>query len=316
MTKIAIVGGGRAATVHAEAARAVHGVELVGVGGREPGTATDLATATGAADLPLSELVDRADGIVVAVPPRAVDGVLRALPADLPVLVESPIGIRTSFDRPGMAAINLLHADAVTRGLRAIRQLGGAHHLALRGRAARPTWGLHGTAAFGGGVLLDPGAGLLPLLLAAAGVPVRTVRARLTMDDGLDVAASVALGLDDGRTAQADLAWTDAPHHTELEAAGDDGVVALRLGPAPSLEIDGSPVALPDQPTIVALGFVEQMRRFAAVAAGHSPAWPPLSVADGVMAISEAAAESAARDGALIACPTHAERDPAAILAP
>ncbi len=51
MTRISIVGGGPAATIHAEAVRATAGAELVGVGGR-PGTAADLATALAVDGLP------------------------------------------------------------------------------------------------------------------------------------------------------------------------------------------------------------------------------------------------------------------------
>lgn len=316
MTRVAIIGGGRAATVHAEAARAASNVELVGVGGRpEPGTAGVLAEAVEVPDQPIATLIAAADAVVIAVPPRDVASVLAHVPVDMPVMIEAPIGIHERIAHHDVVgAANLLHAPVVKRALRSIAELGPVHHLMLRARATRRDWGVHGTTAFGGGVILDPGATLLPVLMAAAGSPVAAVRATMTVDDGLDTASRISLELVDGRTAVADLAWTDPPIEAEVEAAGERGVVTLRLWPQPTLELDGTPVALPVEPPIVALGFVEQIRRFASIVANQGTPWPPVAVGEGVMAIAEAAAESARRSGALVQCPPRAERDPATVL--
>lgn len=289
MTAIAIVGGGRAATLHAEAARAVSGVTLVGVGGREPGTASALATALGVDDRPLEDLIARADGLVLAVPPAASGDILARIPTDLPVLVETPVtsGHDHVASPNAMVATNLLHAPRVTRGLRAIGELGDVHHLVLRGRAVPRPHAID--------VLAEPFAGAWAVLLAAAGTAAVTVRA-----ERLDDRVSARVTLADGRTIRAELEWVPPgtpSTTTEVEAAGAAGVVTIGLWPSPSLELDGRPVASDDEPPLVALGFVEQMRRFAAVCSGRSSAWPPLGVGLGVHALCEAAGASAANGG-------------------
>lgn len=298
MTRIGIVGGGRAATLHAEAARAARGVTLVGVGGRSPGTAGPLTDALGVPDLPLVDLAAAADGLVVAVPPPAVAGVVERVPDDLPLLIESPGAVPA--DRPStMTAVNLLHAPTVAAGLRAIAELGPVHHLVLRGRGPRPSWGAHRDSAWGG-VVVDPHAATVPVLLAAAGAPVVDVTGRVEGPFGLPAAVDLGLALADGRSARLDVAWTDDPSAgVELEAAGATGVVTLRLLPHPDLEIDGRPATEPEgsgaAEPLVALGFVAQMARFAGVIRGDRPAWPPVTVGGAVWTIEAAA--SALLDG-------------------
>ena len=289
MPRIAIVGGGRAATLHAEAALATPGVDLVGVGGR-PGTAGPLANVARVPDLALSELIDRADGIVIAVTPDAAVEVVARLPPELPLLVESPV--RLTDDRVNaMTAINLLHATTVKRGLRAIVDLGAVHHLALRGRAAR--------RSFATDLFAEPFAGVWPVLLMAAGAAAVSVAATI---DGTDAAVRVTLA--DERVATATLGWLDpdardhvAGAFTELEAAGATGVVNIGLWPLPVLELDGRTVVTPEEPPLVALGFLEQMRRFAAVCDGMVEPWPPLGVGIGISALTGAARRSAAGGG-------------------
>lgn len=313
MPGIGIVGGGRGATLHAEAVRAVPEVELVGVGGR-PGTAGGLAAAVDAPDLALADLVARADALVLAVPPDQVGGVLAAVPIGMPVMVESPVGVEVDPDaRPGsVTAVNLLHAPLVTRGLTAIHRLGDVHHLQLRVRGPRPRWGAHREPGWGG-VLLDPAAGVLPVLLAAAARPVVEVTAVGDVVDGVAVRATVSCRLDDGRRVGAELGWHDGDHTTEaeLEAAAASGVVTVRCWPRPELEIDGRPVAAdPDSP-LVALGFAPQIRRFGAVVSGRSLPWPDMRVGAAVMAIAEAAARSIALGGRPITPGDRGADDPA-----
>lgn len=293
MTRIAIVGGGRAATLHAEAAAACRGVELVGVGGR-PGTAASLASAMGVPDLALSELAARADGLVLAVPPAATQGVLDQLGDDISLLLEVPVQLDTPDRLPAatMTAVNLLHSATVKKGLQAIAGLGEVHHLQLRGRAVRRDRDTE--------LWSQPFAGAWPVLLAATGTTVEAVSATLQGSRG---EASLELG--DGRRASALLEWVEPAEavsaHTELEAAGPTGVVTLRLWPTPTLEVDGRPVVAPDEHPLVALGFVEQIRRFAACCDGTGHAWPPLAVGLGVAALTEAARRSAASAGTGIA---------------
>ena len=288
MTRIAIVGGGRAATLHAEAALATPGVELVGVGGR-PGTAGPLAAAMGVPDLALDDLVSRADGLVIAVSADATDGVVSGLPADLPLLIESPVRL-TEPRAHAMTAANLLHAPLVKQGLRAIGDLGAAHHLLLRGRAVRRD----GQRL----IFSDPYAGAWPVLLMAAGAAAVSVTATAAADRAV---ASVDLA--DGRTARAELEWitsASASAVTELEVAGGSGVVTIGLWPLPTLEVDGRSTRTATDPALVALGFTEQMRRFAAWCERGGEAWPPISVGMGVSRLTEAAQQSAAAGGTVV----------------
>lgn len=280
MTRIGIVGGGRGATLHAEAVRATRGATLSGVGGRpaaEHGrTAATLGEALDVAEMTLDQLVATSDGLVIAVPPAAVGDVVAAVPADLPLLIECP---DAGGDRPQtMTAANLLHAPAVTRGLRAIGELGAVHHLVLRGRGPQPAWGTHGTPAWGGGVMLDPHATTLPVLLAAAGSGVTGMTGTVAGPSGLESAVRLRFSLEDGREVSADLAWTDDDLEVELEAASGHGVVTIRLLPSPAVELDGRAVGDEALPPLTALGFVAQMDRFAGVVRGERTAWPSLGV--------------------------------------
>ncbi|MEM7140021.1 MAG: NAD(P)-binding domain-containing protein [Actinomycetota bacterium] len=287
MTRIGIVGGGRGATLHAEAARAVRGVDLVGVGGRDPGTATELAAAVGVPDLAIPALIATADALVVAVPPAAVDRVVERIPDDMPLLVECPsdaVADRTA----AVAAINLLHAPVVTKGLAEIARLGHVHHLVLRGSGPRPDWGDHGSAAWGGGVVIDPHASTLPVLFAAAGAPADATKAELDGPPGLEHRARLTFRLPDDRQATAELAWDSTPATAEIEAASDRGVVTLRLLPVPELEIDGR-VALRDEaPGLGPLGFLRQMERFAGVVRGDRSPWPPAAVGASIRHLTDA----------------------------
>ncbi|MEQ8839346.1 MAG: hypothetical protein RIB98_00030 [Acidimicrobiales bacterium] len=293
MTRIAIIGGGRAATLHAEAALAAPGVELVGVGGR-PGTAGALAAATGVPDLAVDDLAARADGLVIAVSSDQAATVIGRLGPDMPLLVESPVlfGPECPVSPLAVTAVNLLHAATVKRGLRAIADLGAVHHLVLRGRAVR--------RAHMNDVATDPFAGAWPVLLAAAGTPATTVEATVAAHH-----LTATLGLTDGRRVRAELEWVDADSAasalTELEAAGETGVVTIGLWPTPTLDIDGRQVVGDnrDESPLVCLGFVEQMRRFAGVCDGRSAPWPPLGVGQGVAALARAAHRSAATGGAV-----------------
>lgn len=288
MTRIAIVGGGRAATLHAEAALATPGVDLVGVGGR-PGTAGPLAAAMGVPDLALDDLVDRADGLVIAVSADATDAVVSSLPADVPVLVESPVRLAEPRAR-AMTAANLLHAPLVKQGLRAVGDLGDAHHLLLRGRAVRRD---------GARVIFsDPFAGAWPVLLMAAGAAATSVTATASADR-----AVTTVELSDGREVRAELEWVTtatASAVTELEVAGGSGVVTIGLWPLPTLEVDGRATGPTTDPALVALGFTEQMRRFAAWCERGGEPWPPISVGMGVSRLTDAAQQSAADDGAAV----------------
>ncbi len=292
------MGGGRAASLHAEATRLVRGVELVGVGGRAPGTAGQLAESVGVPDLPLTELIRNSEALVVAVPPAEVDAVLSEIPFEKPTLVESPIGPEPPpgvdsaiAGRPAtLTGANLLHAPIVAEGLRAIGAIDQVHHLNLRVRAPRPG-ARTGHGATATGVLFDPGARLLPVLLAAAGLPVAAVGATATLTaDGIAEHVDLRLRLSDDRIVTASLTWTDGPTIADLEAAGERSVVALDLWPRPALEIDGQAVvdSVEDHP-LNALGFVGQMERLAEIARGSAAPWPPAALGVDVLRIATSA---------------------------
>ncbi|MFT5202878.1 MAG: hypothetical protein ACI9C1_002275 [Candidatus Aldehydirespiratoraceae bacterium] len=260
-----------------------------------------LATALETSVLPLEQMIrtGAVDGIVVAVPAANTAAVLDQIPAALPVLVESPSTL--DDDQVGMTAANLLHSSTVSRALTAIHELGAVHHLELRSRSLWPRWGHFADTPPTAGVLSAPGAGLLPVVLAAAGAAVETVSATLHRDGrGSVMDAALRLGLSDGRIVHAQLSWTvtETEAEAELEAASDTGVAHLRLWPSVSLELDGRAVKGRDESPLVALGFVPQMQRFGAVCKGERAAWPPISVGLGVEAICRAAVASAAADGA------------------
>ena len=321
MTRLSIVGGGPAATLHAEASAAVAGVELVGVGGR-PGSAGPLADAFGVDDAPLDVLISRADAIVVAVPPDAVPGVLaRVRPPVRVVLVESPVATAVGaasgpIDVPVMAGANLLHAPTVRRALRSIATMTTPHHLGLHSRGPAPDWGAHATDRFGGGAMMDPGARLLPVLLAAAGAPVEEVAAQVSHHRGIDQRAALQLTLADGRRATADIAWADGPAEARLEVADANGAVLRDLLTRPGLEFDGRAVGPPDpdENPVVALGFADQLRRLAAVARGDTEPWIDHRVGVGVLSVVNAAAAAAAADRGVAVGRVDPTRSPAALL--
>ena len=296
MTTLAIIGGGKAATVHAESSRAVAGVKLIGIGGRSLGRAREAAEALGCEELTVTEMIRRADMLIVAVPPADIGGVLAQIPPDRALIVESPVGVNSASDpgnRPNaMLGANLLHAPIARQGLAAINDLGDPHHLVLRANALRPSW--HTAGAARSGVTLDLGGRLLPVLLAAAAQTVIEVSARLNLQGGVDTGAELDLRISDGPLVRAELHWDGGPTTANLEAASSSAVVSLELWPFPVLEVDGTKIASAEsQEPLHALGFVSQLRRLAAVAANQAAAWPQLSSGFGALRIIEAARLSA-----------------------
>lgn len=272
MTTIGIIGGGQGATLHADAVLHTRGVGLIGVGGR-PGSAGRLADEAGVPDLPLAALCE-ADAVVVAVPPPAVEPILRLIENEAlggapvrAILVEPPVRALPDGAIPTALGANLLHAPVVRQAMREITALPNPHHLQLRCRQPQPTWGAHGTADFGG-PLEDPGVRLASLLLAAAGEPAVHV-------EQTEVAGGVhaAIELESGRRVGLEVAWVEGSSRIELEAADEGGVILLTLDPLPRLEIDGKAIEAPDLHPLEALGFTAQIDRLGRTAKGSAP-WP------------------------------------------
>ena len=313
VTSVGIVGAGRAATLHAEAVRAARGVELAGVSALSS-VSPRAAALAGALDCPvltLAELSRACDAAVIANPPAARAAVLAELGSSRrlrAVLVESPAA--TTLDgiaevasalapRPVMAAVNLLHSPGVRRMLEAVAVM-DPHHLELRLAVPDPARGPDGGSAFGGGVTVDPAAGLWPVLMAAMGAAVEYVAVpRVEVIDGVDRAAEVVLQAVDGRRARAELRWGARVAEAAVEAADSAHVARVDVWPLPIAEIDGAPAgpSADSAHPLAALGFVAQIERLARVGNGEVPPWPDLSVASSALTIAAAAALSARRNG-------------------
>lgn len=200
-----------------------------------------------------------------------------------------------------MIGANLLHAPATRRALSIISRMADPHHFALTCRMDRPDWGSHGTPGFGGGVILDPGCRVLPILLAALAAPVESVSAELQVgDDRIDTRAS--LELDTNRPSQRDITmnvrWEDDSSSVGLEVASDNAVVQLELSRHPTLEVNGepAPLAIYGDP-FFDLGYVDQVVRLGAVSRGEAQAWPSYELASGLLDIASAAAFSSSHQG-------------------
>ena len=313
VTSVGIVGAGRAATLHAEAVRAARGVTLAGVCASSPASPRAAALA-GALDCPvltLAELSRACDVAVIATPPAACAEALAGLASSRRLraaLVESPVAttIRGAADLatlveglPIMASVNLLHAPAVRRMLETVATM-DPHHLELRLAVPRPDRGPDVGRAFGGGVTVDPGAGLWPIVLAAMGTAVESVAApRAGVADGLDHAAEVVLHAAGGRRARAELSWGARVAEASLEAADAGRVARVDIWPVPVAEIDGTavdPSAGSSHP-LVALGFVTQIERLARAGDGGARPWPDLAVASSSLTVAVAASLSTRRGG-------------------
>ena len=316
MTRIGIVGAGKAATLHAEAIRVMPDVELSAISAGSDQSAS-AALLSGEFDCPVlafDRLGEVSDALVVATPPQThapiVDRVTTA-GRTRALLVESPVAItlldlaklNERSDLMIMTGANLLHAPAVLKGLTAISRM-NPHHLELRVSVPQPRWGVHGSPEFGGGVLVDPTAGLWPILLAAVAEPVISVTATATIvNNSIEQQASVALETVNGRTARAELSWGAAIAQASLEAADAARVVRIDIWPSPTVEIDGqsSGAAELDTHPLAALGFSRQLDRLCALAEGASEPWPDVIAGYSAVAVALAAALSISRQGEAVA---------------
>jgi myo-inositol 2-dehydrogenase/D-chiro-inositol 1-dehydrogenase len=291
MTTVAFAGAGFASALHGMAAHAC-GIRPVAVASRRPERAAERASQMGAKPISYGELPAGADLVVVCTPPaRHVEDALRSLRAGAAVLVEKPLAATLAdADRLVEAAAsggrvgygeNLAHAPAVTAALAHRPHLGRLGHLDARAMQPAPQWGDFLTEDWGGGVLFDVGPHLLAmvLLLARPARPI-AVSARLdgSHDHPVDEHAELTLSFDSGVQAPLVVSWRSGTALWDAQAAGPSGVLRVELLPAPVLELDGEPVALPrprtdlPDPRLEGLGFVAQLASFAAdAAAGREP---------------------------------------------
>ncbi len=291
MTRIGIIGGGHGAALHAQAALLCDRIELVGVGGGSS-SATELASAAEVPDLSLDAILDRSDAVVVAVPPARTPEVIDALVGEVgAVLVEAPVPADLPDPGcPAMIGANLLHAPTVRRAMRAIGDLESPHHLVLRSSQPAPTWGGHGSLAFGGAGL-DPGARLAPVLFAATGEAINSAAARITEGPvtGVEESATITLTLPSGRAARLESKWAPGSARAELEVASDEGVALVSFFPEPELEIDGVPMTAPQGHPLVDLGFVAQLERLAGLPDRSATPWLDLATGRAICGVLSAA---------------------------
>jgi myo-inositol 2-dehydrogenase / D-chiro-inositol 1-dehydrogenase len=324
MTSIAFAGAGAISAVHGLAAKAA-GLTPTAVASRRPATAAARAEQMGARPVSYDELPAGADIVVVCTPPAVhVDDAIRALQGGAAVLVEKPLATTLAdADRLVVAAAgargrvgyaeNLAHAPAVTAALARRPGLGPITHLEARVVQPPPPWGEYRTVEWGGGVLFDVGPHplALALLLARPARPVE-VTARLAGGEGhpTDEHADVTVGFDSGLQAALVVSWRSGGEVLwDVQAAAGAGVLRVELLPHAGLEADGEPVPLPPPPAVLPdarlhhLGYLDQLRCFAAdVAARRDPA---MDAAFGreVLEILCAAYASAGRGGEPTALP-------------
>jgi len=277
MVSVGIIGGGKAAALHAQTVVAHRGCDLVGIHSG-PGASTDLAREADVEHLSLDEICQRSDGLIVAVPPSAVSdtvehvesasGRVRAL------LIEAPLSLRRQPEISSMVACNLLHAPATREALREVSTM-TPHHLQLRVQQPTPRWGWHQNLTQGGPAR-DPGLRLAPVLLAAAGEPVIDVAVHQTTD-----AARIDFVLQSERQADLIVNWSAESARIDLEIADEHRVVNVRCEPLPTFEYNGSVVYSPSENPFDALGFFAQLDRFVRCVNGGA-AWPAASTSSAI----------------------------------
>ena len=216
-------------------------------------------------------VVERAEGADVVfvcseVTSRTADA-LEALGRGAAVILEKPLGSLLEADQlvavaetGGWIAYgeNLAHAPVVVEALARLPALGEPHHLEVRATQAEQTWGEVAAA-----------------LLLADRAPVSSVSATSFDDER----AELSITFESGLTARIESAWRhDATPVWDFQVASATGVLRGELLPAPSLEHNGDPVALPPlrsrgvPPRLEQYGYLDQLRSLLAdFRAGRPP---------------------------------------------
>jgi myo-inositol 2-dehydrogenase/D-chiro-inositol 1-dehydrogenase len=325
---LALAGAGWMAAVHAMAAALVEGAYVATVASRDPERAAALAAGAGATSCRFEDLPKGARAVVVATPPALhAAHALAAVEAGVAALVEKPL-CTTLADADRLVAAakagahlaygeNLVHAPVVASALAHAAQLDGIDVLEVRALQPRPTWGDFLTEGWGGGVLFDLGPHPLALALLLA-APARPVEVQATLagasDHPVDEHAEVGLRFDSGALARVVASWRGqgAPVW-DAQASSPDGVVRLELLPRPLLERNGVEVRLPPPPPdvpapLVELGYLDQLRTFAAEVADGRPASVGVAFGRSVLDVICAAYASAGAGGAWVPLPFEGPR--------
>lgn len=316
---------------HASAASLL-GVPVVAVASRDPRNAVARTEQTGGTAVLYDELPAGADIVAVCTPPaQHAEHTLQALRAGAAVILEKPLC--TTLDEADrlveaaaghgerlLYAENLAYAPVVGALLDRVPSLGRIEHLEVRAIQSLPTWGEFTSDAWGGGALFDLGAHPLAIALlcadAAGSGALETVSATLRGGEGhrSDEHAEVTLRFAGGLTARVVSSWQggESPQW-DVQVASPTGVLRAELQPAPVLELNGEPVALPA--TRAELGGLEWAGYLGQVAAfvsdldrGTTP-FMNASFGRTVLEVTCAAYWSAGRDGAPVPLPFTGPRD-------
>jgi myo-inositol 2-dehydrogenase / D-chiro-inositol 1-dehydrogenase len=324
VTTVALCGAGMIAGAHALAATVV-GAPVVAVASRTLASAERVAGPARARVVPYEELPAGADIVVVSTPPpRHVGDALAALRAGAAVVLEKPLcttlaGADLLVEAAGprlLYAENLAYAPVVQAMLRLVSRLGPLTNLEVRALQGRPTGGGPLTEAWGGGALFDLGVHPLAVAMLLAR-PARVVSVRATLggagDHPTDEHAVVSLTFDSGLVGSVVSSWRAGPTpHWDAQVASATGVLRAELLPEPDLEVDGTPVPLPEvtQPVaaIEQYGYVDQFLSYLAdLSVGRTPFMDARfgrSVLDVVCA-----AYASARSGDAVPVPFEGRRD-------
>lgn len=329
VVKVAFAGVGWIAAVHGLAIDQLDDVAVHAVASRDPERAAASAAQLRVPACTYAELPAGADGVIVCTPPAShAEHALGALRAGAGALVEKPLcatldeadALVAAVEAGGTIAYaeNLVHAPIVRRAIEHAAQIGPLDLLEVRALQSRPTWGDFLTSGWGGGVLFDLGVHPLAvaLLLAAPAQPVE-VRATLegAPDHPVDEHAEVLLAFDTGLVARIVASWRGGSTPTwDAQASSPHGVVRMELLPELLLERNG--VEVPVSSTLTGplaqleqLGYLDQMRTFAADLAHHRRPEVGAALGRRVLDVVCGAYASAGRGGAWIELPFDGPRD-------
>ena len=262
--KLGIVGTGRAAVLHAEAARLARDVQLVGFATRNPSgvQATRMARNFRCKAMTLAEISQTCDAVIVATPPETQLKIAEQLSSSKlessnrvrAVLMEPPCAttpenaklVRKTFQNTSsisaLTAVNLLHAPQIQRMLSETEKM-NPHHIEFRLTAPYTNREYDVKRFFGGGVTIYPGASFWPVLFRLLGSkPQFVLTEQIKYKAGLDcVVQAVIYGMS-GRHIKVSMAWAAGIAQSSIEVADKAHVVRAEIWPSLTLEFDGVPV--------------------------------------------------------------------------
>jgi predicted dehydrogenase len=285
---VVLWGAGMVAGVHAAACQSLEW-RVAAVASRSVARAADLAATVRATPTTFDDLLARKQGdiAIVATPPAAhVDAAVALLDVGYHVVVEAPLACTlTEADRlieceervgrPVLYSEHLAAAPTVDGLLIRVEGIGALTHLSARATQAPPSWrpddGID--AQWGGGALFDLGVHPVGLTLRAAaesgaGRPVSL--SSIIVDAGTrHEHGTIKLHFEAGLVATIGVRWQ--PGSTpdwDLQASSASAVLRAELYPTPSLEHNGTAVAIGAPiraagPTLVDdYGYAPQLKRF------------------------------------------------------